>query len=158
ARAGAPVTLIGRPHHVDAMTRDLLLLDTRQFQERVAVSASTSVEAAAGADVVLFCVKTLDTETPARALVPHLPPVARFLSRQNGGDDVARIAALAGIDAFAAVVYVAAEMSGPGHFKHTGRGDLVLGDVLHAGDAGCRRTLDHVGTLFVRSGVPCVVS
>src|SRR2546427_11747729 len=68
ARAGAPVTMIGRPQHVDAMTQRGLLLETRQFQERVAVSASTSVEAAAGADFVLLCVKTLDTESAARTL------------------------------------------------------------------------------------------
>src|SRR5262245_25849108 len=111
ARAGAPVTLIGRPHHVDAMTRNGLLLETRDIQERVTVSASTTVEVAARADVVLLCVKTLDTETAARALVPHLTPGAMVLSLQNGVDNVARIRAAAGIDGFAAVVYVAAEMA-----------------------------------------------
>src|SRR5206468_1983967 len=38
ARAGAPVTLIGRPHHVEALARDGLWLDTLHFQERVPVT------------------------------------------------------------------------------------------------------------------------
>ena len=46
ARAGAPVTLIGRPVHVDAIVRDGLLLDTLQFKERVSVTASTDMAAA----------------------------------------------------------------------------------------------------------------
>src|SRR5207245_4429236 len=70
ARAGAPVTLIGRPHHVEAVARDGLWLEGLHFQERVRVGASTSVEAARDAAVVLFCVKTLDTEGAARSLAP----------------------------------------------------------------------------------------
>ena len=40
ARAGAPVTLIGRPHHVEAVARDGLWLEGLHFQERVRVGAS----------------------------------------------------------------------------------------------------------------------
>lgn len=154
ARAGAPVTLIGRPQHVEALTRDGLWLDTLHFQERVRVDASTDVQAVRDAAVVLLTVKTLDTESAARSLVPHLAPGAILLSMQNGVDNVERIRTAAGIDALAAVVYVAAAMTAPGCVRHTGRGDLVVGD-----PRGVRR--EEVGTvaaLFKRAGVPCVVS
>src|SRR5712692_6737451 len=59
ARAGAPVVMIGRPAFVEAVRRNGLLLDTLQFKETVRVEASTELEAARGADVVLFCVKTI---------------------------------------------------------------------------------------------------
>src|SRR5688500_11754799 len=72
ARAGAPVTLIGRPHHMEAIARDGLWLESLHFQERVPVAASVAVEAVSAADVVLFCVKTLDTEEAARSLARHL--------------------------------------------------------------------------------------
>src|SRR5487761_1372778 len=45
ARAGAPVTLIGRPQHVEAINRGGLFLDTINFQQKVAVSATTEVSA-----------------------------------------------------------------------------------------------------------------
>src|SRR5213083_2505816 len=90
ARAGAPVTLIGRPQHVEALQRDGLWLDTLHFQERVPLAASVAVEATRDADVVLFCVKTLDTEESARSLAPHLTPGAVVLSLQNGVDNVER--------------------------------------------------------------------
>src|SRR5947209_18720622 len=128
ARAGAPVTLIGRPHHVDAISRDGLWLDTLHYHERVQVHAVTEVQAARDAAVVLLPVKTLDTEQAARALAPHLAPGAIVLSMQNGVDNVERIRGVAGIAALPTVVYVAVAMTEPGRVRHTGRGDLVVGD------------------------------
>ena len=52
ARAGADVTLIGRPHHVEAIARDGLFLDTLQFQQRVTVAASSDLAAAHDAGIV----------------------------------------------------------------------------------------------------------
>ncbi len=45
------------------------------------------------AGVVLFCVKTVDTETVAREIAPHLAPGAVVVSMQNGVDNVERIRA-----------------------------------------------------------------
>ena len=68
ARAGAPVTMIGRPAFVEAVNKNGLYLDTMQFQETVWVRASTELSVAAGADVVLFCVKATDNASTAREL------------------------------------------------------------------------------------------
>jgi len=54
ARAGQPVTLIGRPLHVDAVHKHGLRLETQTFDESVALEASTETSAVAGTDVVLF--------------------------------------------------------------------------------------------------------
>jgi 2-dehydropantoate 2-reductase len=160
ARAGAPVTLIGRPQHVDAVRRDGLCLDTLHFQQQVPVSASVDAGGVREADIVLVCVKTLDTETAAQALAAHRTPETIVVSLQNGVDNVARIRAAAGIDAIPAVVYVAAEMSGPGRVRHTGRGDLVIGALSERkrNDERCRRQLESLAALFARAGVPCLVS
>lgn len=145
-RAGAPVTLIGRARHMEAVAAHGLLLDTLTFQERIAMRTSTELSAAAGAPLVLFCVKTVDTESVAAALRPHLAPGAAVVSLQNGVDNVARMQAAAQLSAIAAVVYVAAAMVEPGHVKHSGRGDLVIpGPASLAG-------------VFERAGVPCRVS
>jgi 2-dehydropantoate 2-reductase len=152
ARAGAPVTLIGRPRHVETITRDGLCLETLHFRQQVPLAATTDVAAARAAAVVLFCVKTLDTETAAQELAPHLAADAVVVSLQNGVDNAERIRTATGIDAVPAVVYVAAEMVAPGHVKHNGRGDLLLGG------ARPRRELEDLAALFVRAGVPCLVS
>ena len=137
ARAGAHVTLIGRPAHVEAWERDGLILDSVNFQETIRVAASTDVSAAYGADLVLFSVKTLDTESAARLLANHVRSDALIVDLQNGVDNVARMRAAAALDPIAAVVYVASSMPGPGRIAHRGRGDLLIGD-LHGRPAASR--------------------
>src|SRR5690606_4326778 len=68
-----------------------------------------------------------DTEASARQIAPLLRPGAVAVSLQNGVDNVERMRG-AGLDALGAVVYVAAAMAGPGHLRHSGRGDLVIGE------------------------------
>jgi 2-dehydropantoate 2-reductase len=156
ARAGVPVTLVGRPAHVAAVKERGLLLDTLQFREHVPVEANEHADAVAGHDVVLVCVKSGDTEAAARAMRPHLHPDAIVVSLQNGVDNAERIAATTGREALAAVVYVGAHMAGPGHVRHTGRGDLVVG-ALDA-DAASREKAARVASLFAGAGVPCRVA
>ena len=66
ARAGADVTLIGRPVHVEVWKRDGLFVDSINFQERIRVAASTDV--AAGFSNPLWWWWTADYRwwTPAR--------------------------------------------------------------------------------------------
>lgn len=160
ARAGAHVTLIGRSPHVEAIAADGLLLDTRSFSGRVIVEASRDPAAARGAGLVLFSVKTYDTEAAAHALAPHLSDGATILSLQNGVENAAILRGVTGRDAFPAVVWVAAAMTAPGALTHAGRGDLVIGDEAPAakGAPGRRKALDSAAALFAGAGVPCVVS
>jgi len=150
ARAGAPVVMVGRPAFVEAVKKNGIFLDTLQFQESVPVEASTELSAVRGAEVVLFCVKTTDNATTARALVPLLAPGALILSMQNGVDNVEQIRAVATIDALPAVVYVAASVPEPGRVKHVGRGDLVVGPE--------NENTKRIAALFARAGVPCRIS
>lgn len=159
ARAGAPVTLIGRPAHVEAISREGLFIESIHFQEHVRVEATTDVSAVREANIVLFCVKTLDNESAARAIAPHLAPGAVVVSLQNGVDNVERIHAASGIEALPSVVYVAAAMAGPGHIKHSGRGQLVFGVLRSsANPADQREQVERLADLFPRAGVPCRIS
>ena len=150
ARAGHDVTLIGRPNHVDAIQRDGLLLDTQSFKEQVRLQASTEPSAVAGATLVLFCVKSTDTESAAAAIRPHLLPGVLVLSLQNGVDNAVRLqAALPDQEVAASVVYVATEMPGPGHVKHNGRGELVIAASPNSTEAAA---------LLAAAGVPTDIS
>ena len=149
-RAGAPATFIGRPAFVEAVQKDGLFLDTTQFQERIPASASADLSAARDAEIVLFCVKTTDTRTTAKELASLVAPNAILVSKQNGVDNAEQIHAASGLNALAAVVYVAASVPAPGTVKHVGRGDLVLGPE----NPSTRR----VAEIFLRANVPCRIS
>ena len=162
ARAGIPVALIGRPAHVEAIRRDRLFLDTVTFQERVAVEASTDPAAVAGADVVLFCVKGLDSKAASRSIAPNLAADVTVVSLQNGVDNIETIRAASGIEALPAVVYIAAALPGPGHVKHLGRGDLAIGELTSGAGSSSSSSrssrAEKIAALFASAGVPCRIA
>ncbi|WP_404303205.1 ketopantoate reductase family protein [Alicycliphilus denitrificans] len=135
ARAGHGVTLIGRQAHVDAIRAHGLRLQTATQDSHLPLAASTDASAVQGADVVLLCVKSTDTEAAARQMLPHLAPGALVLTLQNGVDNEERVRAVLGPaqPVAAAVVYVATAMAGTGHVRHFGRGELVLAPSAQAG-------------------------
>jgi len=149
ARAGHDVVLIGRAQHVDAIRAHGLRLDTQSFDEFVRAEASTETSAAKGAQLVLFCVKSTDTEAAAQQLRAHLAADALVLSLQNGVDNAQRVREHVTQQVAAAVVYVAAGMAGPGHVRHNGRGELVI-EPSPASDAVARALID--------AGVPTEIS
>src|SRR2546428_9459573 len=84
ARAGHDVTLIARAQHVEAVRKNGLRLESKAFDERVAMGAAEEPTAIRGAKLVLFSVKSPDTERASRAIAPHLDRDAVILSLQNG--------------------------------------------------------------------------
>lgn len=150
ARAGHRVTLIARPQHVEAIARDGLRMQTRSFDEHVRLQASTDVAAVQGAQLVLFCVKSTDTESAAEAMRPHLSPGALVLTLQNGVDNDERVrSVLSSNEVAASVVYVATEMAGPGHLLHHGRGDLVIAP---------NSVASNLVEVLAAAGVPATIS
>ena len=127
ARAGMRVTLIGRPQHVEAVRRSGLRLQTSTLDEQVKVEANPGADGVRGAQLVLFSVKSTDTEAAGKAMAPYLERDAAILTLQNGVDNAERLAQTLGREVIPAVVYVAVEMAGDGHVRHHGRGELVIG-------------------------------
>src|SRR2546426_3279813 len=149
ARAGHDVTLIARPQHVEAEQKRGLRMETKAFDASVPVQASAEASGARGAKLVLFSVKSTDTERAGTALAPYVEPGAVVVSLQNGVDNAERLAATLGRDVVPAVVYVAVEMAGPGHVRHHGRSELLIG----RSPASAR-----IAAAFGAAGVPVEVS
>ena len=150
ARSGVPVTMIGRAAFVEAVRKTGLRLDTMQFQETLHPAASTEISATAGADCVLFCVKTTDTASVSKELARYISPSTIVLSLQNGVNNAEEIRKASSIEALPTVVYVAASAPSPGTVKHLGRGDLVIGP--HSSK------VDKTAEFFSRAKLSCRVS
>lgn len=127
ARAGHDVNFIGRRTHVNAINSHGLLLDMQNFKGYLPAKAVTDASSLVSPDVVLFCVKSADTEEAGRSLAGRLGPETPILSLQNGVDNSQRLCVVTGHPVIPAVVYVGSEMAGPGHVKHHGGGALVIG-------------------------------
>jgi 2-dehydropantoate 2-reductase len=164
ARAGHEVLLVGRAGHVDAVRREGLLLQTSALRERVPLDASVDAGDVRGAELVLFCVKSSDTEQAGTELARSVDARTLVLSLQNGVDNAARLQALLPCTVAPAVVYVAAEMAGPGHVLHHGRGDLVLGpapaggqcaDLFRAAAIPVQISENVAGALWAKLAINC---
>jgi 2-dehydropantoate 2-reductase len=150
ARAGHDVTLVGRPSHVQAIRRHGLKLEMGGATHTVALQASDDAASLRGADLVLCCVKSGDTEAAARQMAPHLDASAWVMSLQNGVDNADALQRHLPCPVIATVVYVAVALGGPGAVRHFGRGDLAVGAML--GDA--QPSLAELVKLFAGAQVP----
>ena len=145
ARAGHDVLFVGRKPHVDAVNARGLILETTTFNATVAARASTQTRAIDRPDLVLVCVKSADTESAGEALAGRLARETTILSLQNGVDNAERLSAILQRTVEPAIVYAGVEMAGPGHVKHHGRGELVMG----ASERG-----DTVAAALREAGIP----
>ena len=149
AKAGHPVTLIGRPALVEAVRSDGLVLESAGGTDAVPVRATTEGEGVTRAELVLVCVKSGDTEAVGAMIAPHLAAAATILSLQNGVDNAERLAAVLGRPVVPVAVYVATAVAGPGRVRHNGRGDLIL---------GASETSAAIAAAFTAAGIPTTVS
>jgi 2-dehydropantoate 2-reductase len=152
ARAGLPVTLIARPPHREAIASAGLVIESFRFPEplRIPIETAAEPEAVRGAALVLFCVKTVDTENAVRQIAPYLDRGAVVVSMQNGVDNVERIRTASGVDALGCAVYVGVEMRAPGIVRHSGRGDLIVGRF-----PGSNAPAELVESCCAAAGIPC---
>jgi 2-dehydropantoate 2-reductase len=150
ARAGHDVTLIARPQHVEAIIRDGLHMDTKSFDEHVRVKASSDPAAVEGVQLVLFCVKSGDTERAGLQLQPYVGKETVILCLQNGCDNDQRLrGVLTQPEVAAAVVFLGSDMRAPGVVKHHGSGELVIDPV---------RTIAGLDQIFEAAAIPTRVS
>ncbi len=160
ARAGHAVTLVGRAEHVHAIESFGLKVRRTDSEFTVRTPATTELEAVRGADLVLLCVKSRDTEELARRMAPLLEPGALVMSLQNGVENPAAIARHLRQPVVPTAVYVATAMPAPGEVRHYGRGELVIGPATpgEAADPGLRQRLQDIVGWFGSAGVPVRVS
>lgn len=156
ARAGNNVQLIAREHHVQAIKKNGLFLECQSFQEHISIEASTTTESIKDADLILVCVKSPDTQSAILEIKDQIKSEALIVSLQNGVDNAERIRQVISNQVISAVVYLATSMSGDGHVKHFGRGDLIIGNTDD--HQSMTPQLQQVCDLFLNADIPCKIS
>jgi len=156
ARAGVPVTLLARGAHLAAIQRDGLRVRSAIDGESVAtVTAVADVAGLPPADVVLFCVKSFDTETAAAAIRPAMGPDTAVVSLQNGVDNEETLERVLGPGhAVGGVAYVFATIESPGVIAHRFAGHLVFGEL----DGRPSARLEALRAAFEKAGVRAEVA
>ncbi|PLP97488.1 ketopantoate reductase family protein [Cupriavidus pauculus] len=148
AEAGQDVLLVGRDPHISAIKNRGLHFESATTFKSVPLGASTDMRDIVGADVVLVCVKSMDSKSTAKEIRPYLTDQTIVVSLQNGIDNANTLAEVFKSHVIPAAVYVACEMVGEGHLMHHGRGDLAIG-------SGSNSSI--VASMFSQAAVPTVV-
>jgi 2-dehydropantoate 2-reductase len=156
ARAGQPVTLVARGLHLEALRRHGLRVRSRlEGEYAVPAHAVASLEGQPAADVVLFCVKTYDSDTALATIRPVVGPDTAVLSLQNGIDNTERIdAALGPGHALGGAAYVFATLEAPGVVAHRDAGRVVFGEL----DGHSSPRSERLREAFAAAGVPAELS
>lgn len=96
-----------------------------------AIRITDDPEAIGSSDVVLFTVKSYDTDAAAGRLAPLLHDTTAVISLQNGIDNEERIAAKIGErHVLGGAAFIFAQRIAPGHIRHTGGpARIVFGEV-----------------------------
>ena len=155
-RAGRPVTFLARGAHLAAMRRDGLRVRSAVDGDWVVkVDAVDDVAGQPAADVVLFCVKSFDTESAAVAIRPVIGPQTAVVSLQNGVDNEETLERVLGSGhAVGGVAYVFATIDSPGVIAHRLAGRLVVGEL----DGRPSPRLERLCALFAAAAVPAEVT
>jgi 2-dehydropantoate 2-reductase len=131
ARAGEEVTFVARGAHLERIRAHGLRV--RSAVEGEWVVTSPAVERLDGqppADMVLFCVKSFDTEDAAAAVKPVIGPDTGVLSIQNGVDNEDKLGRILGAEhVLGGMAAVFATIESPGVIRHVQLGRIVFGEM-----------------------------
>lgn len=156
ARAGEDVTFVARGAHLEAIrTQGLRVKSAPEGEWVVKAPVVERLDGLAPADLVLFCVKSFDTESAGRAIVPVLGPETGILSIQNGVDNEDKLEGILGKGrVLGGIAQVFATIESPGVIAHTLLGRIQFGEMDGRESPRARAFLEACG----RAQIPCELS
>lgn len=127
----ADVHLIARGAHLATVQERGLTIRSVDGDFHVALPATDDPAEVGPVDVVLFTVKSYDTDAAAPLVAPLLGPTTAVISFQNGIDNEERLAAVVGPQrVMGGAAFVFAGVAEPGVVRHDGGpGRLVFGEM-----------------------------
>ena len=130
AKGGAEVTFIARGKHLEALRSKGLVVKSYKGDFSILIKATGDPKEVGQVDLILFCVKSYDTETAIRQALPMVGEETVVLSLQNGVDNEERIAAIVGEGkVLGGVAYIGSRVPEPGVILHEMEGRIVFGEL-----------------------------
>lgn len=157
ARAGWPVTLLGRRAHLEAVGRRGLVIDGLFGTHRVSgLACATAPSELEGVyDVVLLTVKSYDTAATVAAIAPRLAPAGILVCLQNGLGNVEAATEVVGERrVLGGRVIFGAEITAPGSVRVTVYADPVLIGSPDPADAARQARAVAWAARLAEAGIP----
>lgn len=155
AQAGNDVSFIARGAHLNAIRANGLQVRSGKGDVTARVPATDDPAEIGPSDVVLFCVKSYDTESAAARLSPLIADGTAVVSFQNGIDNEAKLAAAVGSQhVVGGAAFIFSTIVEAGIIGHTGGpASLAFGEL-----DGTRTTrVERLRDTCVDAGITCHV-
>jgi len=155
ARGGADVTFIARGKHLDTLRAKGLTVKSIKGDFSIPCKARGDPKEVGPVDLILFSVKSYDTERATRQALPMVGKEAVVLSLQNGIDNEEKIAGIVGKEkVLAGVAYIGSSVPEPGVILHEAEGKIAFGEL----DGGLSERIFKLKAFFDRCGLPAEAS
>jgi 2-dehydropantoate 2-reductase len=131
AKAGEDVTFLARGAHLKAIQENgIRIRSAVEGEWQIPVRVVETLAGQPAADLVLFCVKSFDTERAAEQVRAVIGPKTGVLSIQNGVDNEEKIARILGLGhVMGGIAYVFSNIEAPGVIAHHQFGRIVFGEM-----------------------------
>ncbi|MBI5843007.1 MAG: 2-dehydropantoate 2-reductase [Chloroflexi bacterium] len=132
AKQGHDVAFVARGAHLQAIQKNGLQIKSIFGDFTVSPAKATDDPAQIGpVDLVLFCIKTYDTDTAAQKIMPIVTKETTVLSLQNGIDAVERIGKIVGVEhVIGGATWISSAIEAPGVVKQVSQfRRVVLGEL-----------------------------
>jgi 2-dehydropantoate 2-reductase len=151
-QAGEEVWFLARGKHLEASRRNgLRVVSTQGTITIPGDRVKGNVADIGSADVVLFCVKSYDTEPAAEQLKPVLTDNTVILPLQNGIDNEEKIQSiLPQAVVYGGVAYISSRMTAPGEITETGGAQRIVFGPM---DGVVTERAKHLLTVFRNAGI-----
>jgi len=151
AKQGNDVTFIARGAHLQALrTNGLQVKSVHGDFAIIPAQATDSPAEVSAVDLILFCVKTYDTDDAAKAIQPAVSPQTAIISLQNGVDAVERIGKVVGVEhVLGGVTQISSAIEAPGVVRQVSQfRRIILGELdgsISARAQSIEKTLKETG-------------
>ena len=155
-RAGQQVWFIARGEHLRAMQAGGLRVTSVLGDFTIRVNATDNPIEVGAADLVVFGVKSYDTEAAATFMRPMVGPTTAILCVQNGVDNEEKLAAIYGERAvLPGVVHIFSVVSAPGVIAQTGGPrKITFGEP----DGSITPRVERIFEVFRKAEINCRIS
>ena len=155
AHAGEDVSLIARGANLEAIRNNGLTVKSIPAGEfNVRLQATDRPEEIGPVDLVLFCVKTYDTDVAVELIRPLIDRDTLVMSLQNGVSGADSIARTIGYkNVIGAISLINAHLETPGLVVQHINPGLQIGEL----DGSSSTRTEELGKAFERAGIPCTV-
>jgi 2-dehydropantoate 2-reductase len=157
AQQGHDVTFIARGAHLDAIQKQGLKIKSVHGDFSIFPAKAAEEPGKAGeTDLILFCVKTYNTDEAAQAIQPVVGPQTMIMSLQNGIDAAERIGNVVGMEhVIGGATWLSSAIQAPGVIQQVSQfRQIVFGELA----GGMSKRLETIFEAIKNTGITVEIS